>query len=106
MMMMMMMMMMMTGSSNKLHVGRKSLRHGRNHPTGVGTRRTRISSNFGDYGDWGPSVVWSHSTFATGCNFFFVGQCGKLTVLPQTSLLNLGKNERRVGKGMGETWAV
>jgi len=67
---MMMMMMMMTGSSNKLHVGRKSPRHGRNHPTGVGTRRTRISSNFGDYGDWGPSVVWSPSTFATGCNFF------------------------------------
>ena len=29
--------------------------------------------------------------------------CGKLTVLPETSLLNLGEKERRVVKGMGET---
>ena len=45
--------------------------------------------------------IWSPLTFAHGCHFVAV-HCGKLTVLPQTSQLNLKWEERRVG--MGETW--
>ena len=55
-----------------------------------------VPSNCGDHGAKIPSNF---------CNWlpFFDGQCGKLTVLPQTSFLN-GSKERNVGKGIGEEW--
>ena len=40
------------------------------------------------------------------CNWrsFFAEHCGKIAVLPRTSSLNLREKERRVRKGVGETW--
>ena len=60
----------------------------------------RVTSNFGDHGD---QVYLVLSNF---CNWlpFFAVHCGKLTVLLQTSLLNLRGQKRGVGKRMGETW--
>jgi len=52
----------------------------------------------------GDQVYLDPPAFVTGCHFF-AGQCGKLRVFPQTTLLNLREKERKVGKGMDETWA-
>ena len=74
-------------------------KHRRDRTTGpVG----RVPSNFGEH-ETGTKCIWSPPTSATGCHFF-AGQCRKLTVLPKTWLNLKGEKERRMGKGMGETW--
>ena len=60
----------------------------------------RVPSNFEDHGD---RMYLVPSNF---CNWlpFFAVHCGKLSLLSQTSQLNLKGKARRVGKGMCETW--
>ena len=48
----------------------------------------------------GTNCIWSPSTAATGCRFL-AGLCAKLTVLPQTSLLNLTGQGKKSRKGSG-----
>jgi len=52
----------------------------------------------------GTECIWSPPTAATGCRFSLCTVGRKLAVLPQTSQLDLKLKERRVVKGMGETW--
>ena len=49
----------------------------------------RVTSDFADHED---QVYLVPSNFCDWLSFFFTGHIGKL---PQTSLLNLGKNERK-----------
>jgi len=51
-------------------------------------------------------VLHDTSNFCNWQPFFADVYCGKLTLLSQSSQLNLTGKERRVGKGVAGTWGA